>query len=189
MPVDHQSLLCTYVVRESVSGEPWGDNNGQCSYRKFYGNRFLTKGNAFHTLLRFQTETGAYVGFQRFVFGCSRTYEGTIDNPGASGILGFGRSPGSFVSQMSNIIDGRFGYCLVPIWRSDIYSELKFGLNAVIKGPDVISTPLITRKPKDIYFISLEAITVGQKKIPFIAGVMMVNLIYSYFINYINILF
>ena len=111
--------------------------------------------------LRLQTITGAYVRFQSFTFGCSREAIGGFDSA-AFGIVGFGRAPGSLVSQIYDRINGLFGYCLVPIGGTDIYSKLKFGQSAIILGSDVIHTPIVSREPTDLYFISMEAISVGN---------------------------
>ena len=187
-PVHCYSRKCTQVVKESVHKQYKDEESCQCKYQIRYGDGSVSDGHVFNALLTLQTISGVYVRFPSFIFGCSRDVHGPFHS-GTSGIVGFGRDPGSLVSQIYDRIGGLFGYCLVMFGGPDMYSELKFGQNAVILGPDVIHTPIMSREPNEFYYITLEGISVGNKRITFTTGDMMVNLIYYYFIKYINLLF
>ncbi|CAI0387414.1 unnamed protein product [Linum tenue] len=98
------------------------------------------------------------------IFGCSHEGGGTF-SPNASGIVGLGGGAASLVSQLGSTTGGKFSYCLAS-FGDDKPSTLTFGQSAAVSGG--VSTPLLTdpRNPT-FYFLRLDAISVGTKKIAF----------------------
>jgi hypothetical protein len=108
------------------------------------------------------------VYFPKTVIGCGRRNNGTFDKKD-SGIIGLGGGPMSLISQMGSSVGGKFSYCLVPFSSESAgnSSKLHFGRNAVVSGSGVQSTPLISKNPDTFYYLTLEAMSVGDKKIEF----------------------
>jgi len=92
---------------------------------------------------------------------------GTFGSEG-SGIVGLGGGPVSLVSQIGPKIDFKFSYCLVPLSESESTSKLNFGENAVVEGPGTVSTPIIRREVDTFYYLKLEGMSVGSKRIEFV---------------------
>ncbi|XP_054816910.1 aspartic proteinase CDR1-like [Prosopis cineraria] len=166
--VECLSFTCVHIVNPSVTQVFCDYGYCQCKYLIAYADRSSTIGDVFATLLRLQTRNGDYIGFPTFIFGCSTETTGSFST-GASGIVGLGRGPASLVSQIRDSIEGKFGYCLVPVGQ-DAYSQMRFGQSAVISGPDVVITPMIATTPINYYHISFEGITVEGVYIPYITG-------------------
>ncbi|CAL0323215.1 unnamed protein product [Lupinus luteus] len=80
----------------------------------------------------------------------------------------FSLSPGalSLTSQLSNSLLNKFSYCLVPAYAAtnDIVSILNFGDHALVSGPDTVSTPLKYGPNGDLYYLTLEGVSVGGGK-------------------------
>ncbi|CAI0432880.1 unnamed protein product [Linum tenue] len=101
------------------------------------------------------------------VIGCGHDNAGTF-SPKGSGIVGLGGGPASLVSQLGSSIGGKFSYCMVPYAAAKPTSLMNFGTNAVVSGNGVLSTPLISDPSQPtFYFLQLEAVSVGSKKIAF----------------------
>ncbi|MBA0827263.1 hypothetical protein Goarm_012052 [Gossypium armourianum] len=104
--------------------------------------------------------------FPKTVIGCGTFNGGTFDEK-TSGIIGLGGGQVSLISQLRTSVAGKFSYCLLPISQAGNSSKINFGSNAIVSGPGVVSTPLVKKSPDTFYFLTLEAITVGTKRIKF----------------------
>ncbi|CAN1271770.1 Aspartic proteinase CDR1 [Linum perenne] len=102
------------------------------------------------------------------VFGCGHENTGTFDAKG-SGIIGLGKGPASLISQLGSIAGGKFSYCMVPyITPNQTTSTMHFGQNAVVSGPKVVTTPLLSSNlGQTFYALDLEFVSVGRTIIPF----------------------
>ncbi|KAM3270773.1 aspartic proteinase CDR1-like [Capsicum chacoense] len=104
-------------------------------------------------------------------FGCGRSNGGMFTNA-TSGFIGLGRGNLSIVNQMHQEIKGKFSYCLIPFEISstnpNATSHIKFGDNAVVSGPGVLSTPLFTKVESTLYRLNLTAISLGNKRVEYI---------------------
>ncbi|XP_047331080.1 aspartic proteinase CDR1-like [Impatiens glandulifera] len=60
-----------------------------------------------------------------------------------------------------------------PVDRSkqNAKSKINFGSNAIVSGPGVVSTPLVTKSPREWYHVTLEGVSVRNTRIPFNIGV------------------
>ncbi|KAG4171285.1 hypothetical protein ERO13_A12G200100v2 [Gossypium hirsutum] len=143
-----------------------------CKYSYSYGDRSFTRGNV--ALEKFtigaanSTRIDSPVSFPNLVFGCGHKNGGTFDDVG-SGIIGLGGGPLSLVKQLSKSIHGKFSYCLQAPDSAAKSSKLIFG-TATDSNVVSTSTPLVDRDPSTYYYVTLEAISVGDKKLAYGRG-------------------
>ncbi|CAN1233694.1 Probable aspartic protease At2g35615 [Linum perenne] len=105
--------------------------------------------------------------FPKTLIGCGHNNAGTFSANG-SGIVGLGGGSASLVTQIGSSIGYKFSYCLVKLGEDKLTSTMSFGENAVVSG---VSTPLISDPTKPtFYFLNLEGVSVGEKRIPFQVG-------------------
>ncbi|XP_054813241.1 aspartic proteinase CDR1-like [Prosopis cineraria] len=134
-----------------------------CQFRISYLDGSITEGTIAHDTLTLASTRGGKVAFPKTLFGCVHKTVGHFV-PESSGVVGMGRGPISLISQMGSLIQGKFSYCLTPMF-SEKTSKLHFGQSAVVSGPGTVSTPLGTKD--NFYRVTLEAISVGDKRIQF----------------------
>ncbi|XP_047335656.1 aspartic proteinase CDR1-like [Impatiens glandulifera] len=114
--------------------------------------------------------------FPNMVYGCGN-YKNIISiEKGSSGVFGLGSGPLSFISQLRESLGRKFSYCLVSHSKRNVRrkftlrnlsSKLNFGTRAIVSGRGVVSTPLVTKPSSPLYYLTLEAISVNNKRIPF----------------------
>ncbi|RZS27774.1 hypothetical protein BHM03_00061298 [Ensete ventricosum] len=151
-------------------GTSVADGHGDaCPYYYWYGDRSNTTGDlALETFtVNLTSPDGAGDGFRRVddvIFGCGHWNRGLFH--GAAGLLGLGRGPLSFASQLGSSYGHTFSYCLVDR-NSDlsVSSKLIFGDDeSLLRHPDLNYTSFVAGKenPADtFYYIQIESIVVG----------------------------
>ncbi|XP_065853880.1 aspartic proteinase CDR1-like [Euphorbia lathyris] len=161
------SKKCSILKETGCSGSGSGSGSGICQYQYSYGDSSSTVGNLAVDTLTLGSTNGRPVAITKALFGCGHQNSGTF-SPSGSGIVGLGGGPVSLISQLGSTISGKFSYCLVPATsRGKNTSTLNFGSNAIVSGSGVQTTPLISKDPDTFYFLTLEAISVGTKRIEF----------------------
>ncbi|PNX90210.1 aspartic proteinase cdr1-like protein, partial [Trifolium pratense] len=119
--------------------------------------------------LTLESTTGVPISFPKTVIGCATN--NTMSFQGASsGIVGLGGGPDSqdLIAQLGSLIDGKFSYCLLPLFlESNTTSKLNFGDVAVVSGDGVVSTPIAKNYPPVFYILTLEAFSLGNKRVEF----------------------
>ncbi|CAK9175653.1 unnamed protein product [Ilex paraguariensis] len=101
------------------------------------------------------------------IFGCGHDNDSPFSNARA-GIVGLGGSQVSLISQMGSPIGGKFSYCLVPMSAQNTKaSKMNFGGSGVVSGRGVVSTPIVSKSPHAFYFLTLEGISVANKRLDF----------------------
>ncbi|OVA15052.1 Peptidase A1 [Macleaya cordata] len=137
-----------------------------CIYDKTYSGGLTSKG----ILATEKFTVGLTEIFRDVVFGCGLNqtnfpHEGA-DNK-IAGVLGIGRGPKSFLTQLGHRGGGRFSYCLQNA-TEDIVSHtyLSFGEDAKIGGPEVQTIALYGTSPGD-YYLNLQDISVSDRRILF----------------------
>ncbi|KAL2490086.1 Eukaryotic aspartyl protease family protein [Forsythia ovata] len=153
-----QSQLCTAVGSSSC------DSKNNCQYTVSYGDNSYSYGDLAADTITFQSSAGKSVSFPKTVFGCGHENGGTFNETG-SGIIGLGGGALSIVNQLSTSTGGAFSYCLTQIDEPNVTSKISFGSNALVSGPNVVSTPLIKKSPDTYYYLKLEGVSVGTNKI------------------------
>ncbi|XP_019255223.1 PREDICTED: aspartic proteinase CDR1-like [Nicotiana attenuata] len=141
-----------------------------CEYQMSYGDQSQTIGDLAFEKFTFPSTSGNNVSIPNVVFGCGHDNSGTFNNY-TSGIIGLGGGEVSIVNQLNKQIKGKFSYCLIPIplqsSNSNATSHINFGNSATVSGSNVVSTPLIKKEPSTFYYLNLEGITVGNKRVEF----------------------
>ncbi|KAE7999236.1 hypothetical protein FH972_003689 [Carpinus fangiana] len=143
--------------------------NVSCSASELsYGDSSYSYGDLAFDTLTLESTASAPVSLRNIVVGCGHNNAGTFNEKG-SGIVGFGRGEASLVSQLGSSIGGKFSYCLVPTTsQGKNSSKLSFGSEAVVSGSGAVSTGLGPKRPDtNFYFLTLEAMSVGNKRLEF----------------------
>jgi hypothetical protein len=88
-----------------------------------------------------------------------------------SGIVGLSGGSLSLVNQLGDAIQGKFSYCLVPMFsQSNLSSKLNFGDNAIVSGGGTVSSPIVPPNDQQssiFYYLHLEGFSVGDTKVDF----------------------
>ncbi|XP_010528690.1 PREDICTED: aspartic proteinase CDR1-like [Tarenaya hassleriana] len=158
--VSCSSRQCQATERTSCIG-------GTCQYSISYGDRSHSIGHIAVDTVTLGSTDSRPVALKNTVIGCGHDNAGTF-NEKSSGIIGLGGGSVSLIRQLGDSIDGKFSYCLVPLSsKSDGTSKMNFGSKAVVSGTGTVSTPIVKKEPDTFYYLTLEAITVGSKKLDF----------------------
>lgn len=166
-----ESSPCSLLAAQATCGNA----ENTCQYSYSYGDRSFTRGNLAAETITFSgshDRRNRPVSIPRIAFGCGHENGGTFDESG-SGLIGLGGGSLSLVSQLSKSIGGKvFSYCLVPSSDDDQShrtSKITFGSTTpnVAKKSSLISTPLVTKEPRTFYYVTLEAISVGEKRLDY----------------------
>ncbi|XP_010516745.1 PREDICTED: probable aspartic protease At2g35615 [Camelina sativa] len=147
------------------------ESNNVCKYRYSYGDQSFSKGDVATETISIDSASGSPVSFPGTVFGCGYNNGGTFDETG-SGIIGLGGGQLSLISQLSSSISKKFSYCLShKSSTTNGTSVINLGTDSIpsslSKDAGVVSTPLVDKEPLTYYYLTLEAISVGKKKIPY----------------------
>ncbi|CAI0432883.1 unnamed protein product [Linum tenue] len=165
----YRTVSCSSNACNSLQseGSSCSSDGSVCEYQVSYGDQSHTQGDVAAETLTLESKTGNPVALPKTVIGCGHDNAGTF-SPKGSGIVGLGGGPASLVSQLGSSIGGKFSYCMVPYAAAKPTSLMNFGTNAVVSGNGVLSTPLISDPSQPtFYFLQLEAVSVGSKKIAF----------------------
>ncbi|KAK2354056.1 hypothetical protein P8452_74532 [Trifolium repens] len=162
----YKNIPCSSDLCQSVRGSSCNDQNF-CEYTIKYGDHSHSEGDLSIETLTLGSTTGHSVSFPKTAIGCGHSNTGTFQGSG-SGIVGLGIGPVSLTTQLKSSIDGKFSYCLLPYSdESNGTSKLNFGEAAVVSGDGVVSTPLVKNDPPVFYYLTLEAFSVGNKRVEF----------------------
>lgn len=153
-----------------------GDNNlykcvdQQCVYSVGYGGGGTRKGVASFESFRFATDSSSATTVDNIIFGCSNDNQNIqfASRGVISGILGLSSSPDSIVMQLSDVVDKRFSYCLVPFTDALMApSIVKFGNDIPPLSGTVQATTFVPPPGSFYYHLSLIDISVGTRRLGF----------------------
>ncbi|KAK8559315.1 hypothetical protein V6N13_098891 [Hibiscus sabdariffa] len=161
----YRKLSCSASQCEGLQGSSCSAAS-TCRYSVSYGDRSFSDGDLAADTLTLGSTTGRPVALPKTVIGCGLENGGTFGEK-TSGIIGLGGGEASLISQLGASIAGKFSHCLLPISETGKSSKMNFGTNAVVSGRGAVSTPLVKKSPNTFYFLTLEAVTVGTKRIEF----------------------
>ncbi|KEH21034.1 putative nepenthesin [Medicago truncatula] len=162
----YKNIPCSSNLCQSVRDISCNAHNF-CEYTISYGDHSHSQGDLSVDTLTLESSTGGHISFPKTVIGCGTN--NTVSFKGASsGIVGLGGGPVSLITQLGSSIGSKFSYCLLPLsLESNRTSKLSFGDAAVVSGEDVLSTPIVKKDPTVFYYLTLEAFSVGNKRIEF----------------------
>ncbi|WMV43100.1 hypothetical protein MTR67_036485 [Solanum verrucosum] len=175
-----QSKECKLV------NKPTCDKKNVCEYEVQYGDGSYSTGDVASETFTFDSTSKKVdnISIPHVIFGCGHNNDGTFSNRTA-GIVGLADTKISFINQLDKQIKGKFTYCLVPngdlslsYHPPNTTSKINFGPKAVVSGPNVLTTPIIRKKPDKFgndmfYFLNLESVSVGGKKLEFKSSQLM----------------
>ncbi|KZV54193.1 hypothetical protein F511_29869 [Dorcoceras hygrometricum] len=133
--------LCVYLNGGKISSRFGRD---PCRYELSYYGNFLSFGVISSDTVTLNTSSGPPVSRQNIAFGCATNNQGHFNWKSLSGVIGLGAGPGSLITQMKDVIGGKFSYCLVPHTKTKYGpSKMYFGNQALVSRlPWTISTGL-----------------------------------------------
>ncbi|GAU33143.1 hypothetical protein TSUD_363440 [Trifolium subterraneum] len=153
----YKNIPCSSDLCKSVRGSSCNEQ-ALCEYTIRYGDESHSEGDISIETLTLDSTTA---------IGCGHSNTGTFRGA-ASGIVGLGIGPMSLTTQLKSSIGGKFSYCLLPYSdKSNQTNKLNFGEATVVSGDGVVSTPLVKKDPPIFYYLTLEAFSVGNKRVEF----------------------
>ncbi|RLM80352.1 aspartic proteinase nepenthesin-1 [Panicum miliaceum] len=133
-----------------------------CPYYYWYGDQSNTTGDlALESFTVNLTAPGASRRVDGVVFGCGHRNRGLFH--GAAGLLGLGRGPLSFASQLRAVYGHTFSYCLVD-HGSDVGSKMVFGEDPLLLAHPRLNYTAFApaSSPADtFYYVQLRGVLVG----------------------------
>lgn len=149
-----------------------GFNGSSCEYVYVYGDMSNTTGTLSSETINLKTTSGESVTVPDFWFGCSHaSFSTSALFDATDGLVGLGQGLISFPSQLGDVFDERFSYCLVNRSLAGVQSSpLVFGNDA---APDLALqyTPILCNEFYPYYYyIGLEGISVGGAAVAFNAS-------------------
>ncbi|KAL3502618.1 hypothetical protein ACH5RR_037067 [Cinchona calisaya] len=150
--------------------QPCKSENQACPYFYWYGDSSNTTGDfaleTFTVNLTNPSGKSEFKAVENVMFGCGHWNRGLFH--GAAGLLGLGRGPLSFSSQLQSLYGHSFSYCLVDRnSNASVSSKLIFGEDKdLLSNPEVNFTTLVStgkeNNPVDtFYYVQIKSIFVG----------------------------
>ncbi|KAL2493644.1 Eukaryotic aspartyl protease family protein [Forsythia ovata] len=142
--------------------------NQSCPYYYWYGDSSNTTGDfALETFTVNLTTRNGNTEFRKVenvMFGCGHWNRGLFH--GAAGLLGLGRGPLSFSSQLRSFYGQSFSYCLVDRnSNASVSSKLIFGEDKdLLRHPELNFTSFVAGKENPVdtfYYVGIKSIMVG----------------------------
>lgn len=146
-----------------------------CRYEYPYADGSLTSGFFSQEIITFNTTTSQQLQLKHFNFGCGFHNSGPSVTGesfnGANGVMGLGRGPISFSSQLGRRFGNKFSYCLMDYTLSPtptsflvIGSEQNdvVGVNSKINFTALLVNPL----SPTFYYIGIKSVYLNDVKLP-----------------------
>ncbi|KAI3457698.1 hypothetical protein Pfo_014361 [Paulownia fortunei] len=142
--------------------------NQSCPYYYWYGDSSNTTGDfsleSFTVNLTTPSGKSEFRKVENVMFGCGHWNRGLFH--GAAGLLGLGRGPLSFSSQLQSLYGHSFSYCLVDRnSNSSVSSKLIFGEDKdLLSHPELNFTALVAGKENPVdtfYYVQIKSVVVG----------------------------
>nr|POE83584.1 aspartic proteinase cdr1 [Quercus suber] len=166
MSTTYETVSCTSSLCKSLYNSCSIDGT-RCQYSVEYGDESFSKGDIAVETITLGSTTGHSVTLPKTIIGCGHDNNDTGESKASTGIVGLGGGKAFLVSQLHSSIGGKFSYSLVPsIYSLDnASSKLSFGSHALVSGFGTVSTPLEYKRSDTFYNLTLEAMSVGSKRL------------------------
>ncbi|KAH7295924.1 hypothetical protein KP509_27G070700 [Ceratopteris richardii] len=153
---------CKLVYNANPDEECTEQKPHSCKYSYWYGDKSNTTGELALETMTFNLPNGHHYTLNGLVIGCGYSNYGLFR--GAAGLLGLGKGPLSFPSQLHNRFGRKFSYCLVSR-NSDlnVSSMLTFGEDErLTKHPHMQYTGFVNHtSAATFYYLSIAKVSVG----------------------------
>ncbi|XP_016433316.2 aspartic proteinase CDR1-like [Nicotiana tabacum] len=165
----YKSLPCNSKKCHAPFSTSCNRTKRTCEYQVMYGDQSYSVGDLATETIRFGSSKNTQLSLKNTIIGCGHNNAGTFSGDKESGIVGLGGGKFSLISQMGSSIGGKFSYCLAPLSQHNHIpkSKIYFGTNAIVLGNKVVTTPLAKKSPATFYFLTLEGVSVGKKRLDF----------------------
>ncbi|XWS47466.1 hypothetical protein CRYUN_Cryun14cG0154500 [Craigia yunnanensis] len=157
-----------HLVSSPDPPQPCKAEDQTCPYYYWYGDSSNTTGDfaleTFTVNLTSPSGKSEFRPVENVMFGCGHWNRGLFH--GAAGLLGLGRGPLSFASQLQSLYGHSFSYCLVDR-NSDanVSSKLIFGEDKdLLSHPNLNFTSLVAGKENSVdtfYYVQIKSVIVG----------------------------
>ncbi|KAJ4839023.1 hypothetical protein Tsubulata_018919 [Turnera subulata] len=155
----YQDLNCNSPTCQSLPHSSCSVD-GNCRYSYHYSDDSSSWGSLALETITLDSSKGRPAIFNNFLFGCGHDNGGTFKG---SGVVGLGRGPYSFLSQLGSI-GRKFSYCLTTNMMHS--SKLTFGGDSTLSGNGVASTPLVSISDQEtVYRVTLQGMSVNGHRI------------------------
>ncbi|XP_059318307.1 aspartic proteinase 39-like [Lycium ferocissimum] len=161
--------FCKNINRGSVPG---CFGNSPCNYKQIYGDGSYSSGYLVEDVVQYDQVSGdlqTKSANGSVIFGCSASQSGDLSSSDEAfdGILGFGKSNSSILSQLasSGKVKNMFAHCLDGVNGGGI-----FAIGNVVQ-PKVNMTPLVPNQPH--YSVDMMAVEVGYQFLNLSVDVLM----------------
>ncbi|KAL6146794.1 hypothetical protein ACLB2K_057471 [Fragaria x ananassa] len=135
-----------------------------CVYTYDYEDESYTVGHLGRETISLKSTTGNVVTLKDIIFGCGITNNITGSSENDMGLVGLGRGPLSFVSQVAPYVGGKkFSHCFVD--NPNLESKIYFGNGSEVLGEGVVTVPLVD--DPTAYYVTASGISIGNDFVPF----------------------
>ncbi|KAI5647755.1 hypothetical protein M9H77_33760 [Catharanthus roseus] len=157
-----------HLVSSPDPPQPCKAENQTCPYYYWYGDSSNTTGDfsleTFTVNLTTPSGKSEFKKVENVMFGCGHWNRGLFH--GAAGLLGLGRGPLSFSSQLQSLYGHSFSYCLVDRnSNTSVSGKLIFGEDKdLLNHPQLNFTTLVSGKENradTFYYVQIKSIIVG----------------------------
>ncbi|XP_073295052.1 aspartyl protease family protein 2-like [Primulina huaijiensis] len=168
----YRNISCSdprcHLVSSPDPPQPCMTENQSCPYYYWYGDSSNTTGDfaleAFTVNLTTPSGKSEFRKVENVMFGCGHWNRGLFH--GAAGLLGLGRGPLSFSSQLQALYGHSFSYCLVDRnSNTSVSSKLIFGEDKdLLSRPNLNFTSFVKGKQNPVdtfYYVQIKSILVG----------------------------
>ncbi|XP_075480129.1 aspartyl protease family protein 2-like [Primulina tabacum] len=168
----YRNISCSdprcHLVSSPDPPQPCMAENQSCPYYYWYGDSSNTTGDfaleAFTVNLTTPSGKSEFRKVENVMFGCGHWNRGLFH--GAAGLLGLGRGPLSFSSQLQALYGHSFSYCLVDRnSNTSVSSKLIFGEDKdLLSRPNLNFTSFVKGKENPVdtfYYVQIKSILVG----------------------------
>lgn len=168
----YRNISCSdprcHLVSSPDPPQPCKAENQSCPYYYWYGDSSNTTGDfaleAFTVNLTTRSGKSEFRKVENVMFGCGHWNRGLFH--GAAGLLGLGRGPLSFSSQLQALYGHSFSYCLVDRnSNTSVSSKLIFGEDKdLLSHPNLNFTTFVAGKENPVdtfYYVQIKSILVG----------------------------
>ncbi|CAA3007960.1 aspartyl protease family 2 [Olea europaea subsp. europaea] len=144
-----------------------------CRYEYSYSDGSVSRGFYSHETTTFNSSSGKLVQFQYLSFGCGFNNSGpSVSGPsfnGANGVMGLGRGPISFFSQLGRQFGHKFSYCLMDYTLSPPSTSYLLIGGSKYRGAKrykLSFTPLLSNPlSPTFYYIGIDSVFVNNVKL------------------------
>lgn len=169
----YEKLACGSSSCKAFPDSTCDKNNKTCLYSQYYADGSFTNGIIVNETFTLGATKGRNISFSNAIIGCGVKNDG-IFNAGESGIAGFGIGNVSLISQLSSSVKRRFSYCLLSD-SSEASNSGKLNFGKKVSGPRAVSTPMVLKTGSTFYYLTLEGISLGNKRMDFFDPSIMTN--------------